>query len=152
MAGQDSCSSIEVRICARGVLTEETRRELASFSEAGDGTHLVLRGTVVDQAALVGVLERLWRAGLHIRDVEVIPATDEPGPFLLPVVARLEFRGQVADLLDLVVTEPHTIEATAVTTMEVALRDDAEALFELLARLERISLDIHEVHVRPQRG
>lgn len=150
MAGQGSSSTRAVRICARGVLTDETRRELAGFCEAADGTNLLLQGTVIDQAALVGVLERLWRAGLHIGDVELVPLLEEPEGSFLPVVARLEFRGDVAELLELVVSEPHAVEVAAISTMEVALQDDVMSLFALLARLEAIAIDVHEVHIRPQ--
>lgn len=143
-------AAVEVRICARGALSELDRRELPGFEESGDGSLVVLRGVVVDQPALLGVLERLRRAGLHIRDVERVSPegpTEAGGPAV--AVARFEFTGMVADLLRITLAEAQLVEDSATTTMEVALGDDDDALFGLLARIEQLALDIREVHVRP---
>lgn len=150
MAGLDPHSRFEVRLCAHGALPDDARRELADFAEVPNEESVVLRGAVADQAALLGVLDLLRRAGLHLRDVEAVTSIPDTGSS--PVVARLVLKGEVADLLHLVVTEPHTITASATTTLEIALPDDAEALFRLLDQLERLALDVHEVHVRPQPG
>jgi hypothetical protein len=60
--------------------------------------------------------------------------------------------GTVADLLRITLAEAQLVEDSATTTMEVALRDDGDALFSLLARIEQLALDIREVHVRPGAG
>lgn len=140
---------IEVRICALGTLAEVVRRELAGFEERGDGSLVVLCGVVADQPALIGVLVRLRRAGLHIRDVERVPVCSPPVVSSeQAVVARFEIQGRVADLLHLAL-DGALDEAPATTTLEVALEDD-DALFDILAVLEHLAVDIREVHVRPE--
>ncbi|NCD15941.1 MAG: hypothetical protein EOL91_01255 [Actinobacteria bacterium] len=145
-------ATLEVRICARGTLPESARRELAGFDEWCDNSHVVLRGEVADLPAIVGVLELLRRAGLHIRDVELVPLGGSPASGTSSAVARIAFLGNVSELLTLVIDGARIAETPATTTVEVALPDDTDALFELLAHVERLALDIVELHVRPERG
>lgn len=140
--------ALEVRICARGALTDADLLELAGFENEGHGSFVVLRGTVADHPALLGVLERLRRSGLRIRDVEVLvrePASDAGGG---PVVARFAFRGRVGGLLRVAVAGGDVIEEPATTTLEVEIGDDGEALFDVLAHLEDLALEFEEIHVR----
>ena len=143
---------MQVRICARGTLSEGARSELVGFEERSDGAGVELRGSVVDQPDLIGLLGRLRRCGLAIRDVEVIPGPGasgckKPPARLTAAVARFEFRGRVAGLLRLVLEDAQLCEDAARTTLEVPLRDDGDAFFEVLARLEQLALEIREVHV-----
>lgn len=146
-------SALRVRICARGLLEDAAREELAGFVvETCDVSHVALHGTVPDQPALLGVLELLRRSGLRIRDVETVPGRPEattarPGA----AVARVQIRGRVGDLLALVLDPVLIAETSATTTVEVDLRDDHDAVFELLGRLERLALEVVEVHIHPER-
>ncbi len=143
---------MDVRICAHGTLSEGALSELVGFEERFDGAGVELRGTVVDQPDLIGLLGRLRRCGLAIRDVEVVPgpgtpADQKPPARLTPAVARFEFRGHVASLLRLVLEDAQLSEDAARTTLEVPLPNDGDSFFEVLARLEHLALEIREVHV-----
>ncbi len=141
-------SALEVRICARGSLTHADRLELPEFEERIDGPLLVLRGRVLDHPALLGVLDRLRRAGLSISDIDVAPAGCPAGG---PAVARFEFQGQLGELLRHVVRDGRVNES-ATTTLEVELTEDQESLFRILTLLEDMALEFTEVHVRERPG
>jgi hypothetical protein len=147
--------SIEVRIRAEGALRDTDLQELAGFRAVPDAGGVVLRGAVVDQAALMGVLCRLRRAGLSVRDVDKVPAPsavakeqpvrhrNAPG-----AVARIAIVGNVADLLEGAFGSVSVMEEPATTTIEIGVRDTAE-LYAVLDRLETLALELHELHVRP---
>lgn len=137
-----------VTIRALGTLPEDARAELSGFQKSHDRPMVVLRGCVVDQPALLGLLERLRRAGLRICDVEHatrLPASEPTGS--TTAVARLELTGRVGDLLRLTLGETCLFESPATTTAEFALRDEDE-LRELVARVERLALEIRSLHIR----
>lgn len=142
-------TAFEVLISARGSLGDAERLELAGFAEFQDGSLAVLHGAVGDEAALMGLLERLRRAGLRIRDVErLLRSEHAPTRANAGILARLEIRGLVADLLQMTLADAGRVEECATTTVEVTLPDD-DALFSVLAELENLALDIHALHVRP---
>lgn len=142
-------TEFEVLISAQGTLSDAARLELTGFEELDDGSLVVLRGTVPDQPALLGLLERFRREGLRIRDVERLShAAHSPAGARGGVAARLEIRGLVADLLRLALHEADLVEEGGTTTLELALADEDE-LFEVLAGLESLALDVRGLHVRP---
>ncbi|MCA1781228.1 MAG: hypothetical protein LC679_03370, partial [Intrasporangiaceae bacterium] len=59
-------TSIDICIYAEGSLPAEEVIELADLGLHWRPDQVVLDGTVADQAALIGVLERLRRAGMRI--------------------------------------------------------------------------------------
>lgn len=132
---------IDVCICAEGNLPEDEVRELSDLGMRSHVDHVVLDGTVVDQAALMGVLERLRRAGMSIR--EVAPSTRRSE---CTRQARLAVAGQVGDLLRAVLDDAVVTEAPATTTAEIGLTSDDD-VFELLQRVEALGLDIRALHI-----
>ena len=87
-------TGIDVCICAEGNLPEDEVDELADLGMRSHVDHVVLEGEVADQAALMGVLERLRRAGMAIREVGPAERRAE-----CPRHARFSVVGQVGDLL-----------------------------------------------------
>jgi hypothetical protein len=132
---------IDVCIYAEGVLPADEVSELADLGIHSHVDHVVLDGTVVDQAALIGVLERLRRAGLQIRDVAPA-ARDEDGE----QVAFLSFAGRAGDLLRAVLDDAVVTEDETTTTAEVVL-SRADDLFDMLGRLGALGLELRAVHV-----
>lgn len=147
--------SIEVRIRAEGALRDSDLQELVGFRAVREASGVVLCGAVVDQAALMGVLGRLRRAGLSVRDVDQVPAPsaaaeERPVPRrnVPGTVARIAIVGNVAELLEGAFESVTVVEEPATTTIEIGVRDTTE-LYAVLDRLETLALELHELHVRP---
>lgn len=135
--------SIEVSICAEGSLPPEEIVELADLGVHSRVDQVVLDGTVTDQAALIGVLERLRRAGLRIRDVAPAARTlddDDDG------VAFIAVAGQVGDLVRAVLDIAVVTEQPTTTTAEMVL-SSADDLFDAIERLGGLGLELRSVHV-----
>jgi hypothetical protein len=132
---------IDVSICAEGNLPDDEARELTDLGMRSHVDHVVLDGTVVDQAALLGVLERLHRAGMTIR--EVGPSGRRPD---CARHARLAVVGAVGDLLRDVLAEAVVTEEPATTTAEIGLTSDDD-VFELLQRIESLGLEIRALRI-----
>ncbi|MFK5635839.1 hypothetical protein [Ornithinimicrobium sp. LYQ103] len=132
---------IEVSIFAEGSLPPEEIVELADLGVHSRADQVVLDGTVTDQAALIGVLERLRRADLRIRDVwpAARPCGDKDAAHIV-VTGRVG--GLVRSVLDIgVVTEQPTM-----TTVVLAL-SSADDLFDAIERLGGLGLELRSVHV-----
>ncbi|HLS45503.1 MAG TPA: hypothetical protein VK045_08710 [Ornithinicoccus sp.] len=148
-----------VRIRARGELGQADRLELPGFDASAEMDELVLLGTVPDEAALLGVLTRLIRAGVSVRDLERIPTACVTGPggpsgrarpqgaFL----ARIQLAGRIAGHLRQMPDAEVMSEVSASTTIEVEL-DEEHALEELLMTLNSRALHVLELRVRPVHG
>lgn len=134
-------TGIDVCIYAEGNLPEEEVRELSDLGLHSHVDHVVLDGTVADQAALMGALERLHRAGMKIR--AVAPPDRRPGCIRH---ARLAVAGEVGDLLRAVFEEAVVTEEPASTTAVIDLTSDDD-VFELLRRVEALGLDIRALHI-----
>ncbi len=141
-------TAFEVLISAQGTMSDAVRLELSGFEELGDGSLVMLRGAVPDQPALMGILERFRRAGLRIRDVERLPETEPAQERCAGVIARVDVRGEVASLLPLALHLSEGAVERGTTTLNLVLEDE-DSLFELLAGLESLALDVCELHVRP---
>lgn len=135
---------MEVHISADGALTEVDRLELAHLLQADDGRQVVLRGFLPDQAALMGTLARLRRAGVHIRDVECGPAMSF-GPGVVAAIT-VESPG-CAMHVDLALSGEKLVTPPAMA-LEVWLPEDSHALLELLERLEGLGITLRSVHIR----
>ena len=146
--------SIEVCICAEGSLPAEAILELADLGIHTHVDHVVLDGAVVDQAALMGVLELLRRSGLRVRDVspaetgragrrDVHPCDDDG---LDDHLVSLSIVGRTGDLLRAVLDGAVVTEQPTTTTAEVVL-SRADDLFEVLGRLGALGLELRSVHV-----
>lgn len=145
---------LHVRVCVHGRLSAAVREELPGFGVATDDGGEVLVGSVVDQAALHGLLERLHQAGLWLRDVEQVAlpgrAADgalTPAP-ASPEAVAIQVSGRVGDCLA-GLCEAVVVEDPPSTTI-VARLVEHEDLFRLLSRLEALGLAIRTVHVRPE--
>lgn len=141
--------SIEVCICAEGTLPAEEVLELADLGIHTHVDHVVLDGTVVDQAALMGVLELLRRSGMRIRDVA--PAASDRDSHRRDDrddthVASLSVVGRAGDLLRAVLGDAVVTEQSTTTTAEVVL-SRADDLFDVLGRLGALGLEVRSVHV-----
>lgn len=134
-------ASIRVCIHAEGSLPPAELSELADLGIHRHVDHLVLDGTVADQAALIGVLERLRRAGLRIRDV--LPAPSESDDLM----ASLAIVGQVGGLLRALFTDAVVIERSRTTSVDLPLRR-ADDLFDALSRFGALGLELQSIHVR----
>lgn len=132
---------IEVCICAEGTLAREELAELADLGVASRGEQVLLDGTVADQAALLGALELLRRAGLRIRDVEAGSRDDADDR-----VVTLAVSGRAGSLLRAVLEDAVILEdeATTTATLRLGASDD---LFDVLSRLGALGLDLRAVHV-----
>jgi hypothetical protein len=138
---------IEIRICAEGALPQEEAGELAHLGLSSHVDHVVIRGTLVDQAALMGVLARLHRAGLRIQDV-----TSAGAAFPAAHVAHLVLAGQVAEFVRSALPDAVVTEHPPTTTAEVDIAGEDD-LFDLLDRLESLGLELRAVHLgRPDHG
>ncbi|KAB7745247.1 hypothetical protein GA707_04680 [Nostocoides sp. F2B08] len=134
-------TGIDVCIWAEGNLPEGEEQEIADLGMRSHVDHVVLEGAVADQAALMGVLERLHRAGMTIR--EFGPAGHRPE---YPRHARLSVVGQVGDLLGTVLHGALVTEEPATTTAEIDLTSDDD-VFDLLRRIETLGLDIRALRI-----
>ena len=134
-------TGIDVCICAEGNLPEDEVHELTDLGMRSHVDHVILEGAVADQAALMGVLERLRRAGMAIREVGPAGRRAE-----CPRHARLSVVGQVGDLLSSVLDGALVTEEPATTTAEVDLTSDDD-VFELLQRIEALGLDIRALRI-----
>jgi hypothetical protein len=134
-------SPIEVSICAQGSLPPQEVEELAALGLRERADQVQLHGYVADQAALVGVLERLRRAGMQIRHLS--PGGSASGG---TERAHIGVAGNVGALLRTVLDDAVVSEADAMTTVTVALTDPDE-LFEVIRRLGDLGLQLHRVHV-----
>ncbi|MGA8047152.1 MAG: hypothetical protein WCA30_12890 [Dermatophilaceae bacterium] len=140
-------TGIDVCIYAEGNLPEEEARELSDLGMRSHVDHVVLDGTVVDQAALMGVLERLRRAGMAIREVGPAGPRPECGRH-----ARLAVVGHVGDLLREVLETAVVTEEPPTTTAVIDLTSDDD-VFELLQRIEALGIAIRALRIgRPMEG
>lgn len=70
-------SSVGYRICVQGHLDRSWSERLGGIviqvlQETGDAPVTVLTGTIIDQAALAGVLDTLYSLGFPLLSVEVV--------------------------------------------------------------------------------
>lgn len=143
--------SIEVSIRVEGTLPAEEATELTDVGLRARRDEVVLEGTVTDQEALIGVLERLRRAGLQLREVTSMPPSPPSD------VAFVTVAGRAADLVRVVLGDVPVTENEATTTAEVA-PVCTDVLFAAIERLSGLGLDLREVRVgrsaspRPVRG
>lgn len=136
-------SPIDVCICAEGSLPADEISELADLGLRSHVEHVVLDGTVVDQAALIGVLERLRRAGLRIH--EMTPGRRQ-SPDRAGQRAVVSVVGLVGEMLSAALDKAEVTEEPATTTAEVPV-SCTDDLFNLLHRLEALGLDLRALHL-----
>lgn len=134
---------IDVRICAEGSLPAEEISELADLGLRSHVEHVVLDGRVVDQAALIGVLQRLRRAGLRIHEVTSGRRHDPGGAGQRAAVSVV---GLVGEILTAALGEAAITQEPATTTAEVPVTC-ADDLFDLLHRLEVLGLHLWALHI-----
>lgn len=139
--------ALNIRISIHGMLSESVWQELEGFSDHPMADGQVLIGTVPDQAALVGVLQRLHLAGVVVDDIEQLEEFPDSGRG--EDVARIQVDGRVADYLAREQWTAHLVEQVT-TTIEVRVTGQEE-LFELLSQLEALAVNLKEAHIRPGR-
>jgi hypothetical protein len=131
---------MEVVVVATGQLGAEDRRELLEVMTVWSGHHVVLRGRVQDQAELMGVLDRLRRAGLTVLDIDRVRDVEGGADHEARITVAEPGPGRQAG--DVGADDRPT------STVAVGLRDQDE-LFDVLARLRGRALELQAVHVRP---
>lgn len=143
---------IDLRIEAVGDVPPDVLAELEGFEADLVAGTTRLSGSVVDGAALWGVLHRLHRAGLGLRSVQRIsarnpsthrPEPDHPAPRRS---VRIEVEGQAAGVISGAVTCTEVTQTPPSTTLTVHCGDE-DALFEVLAVLEGLALEVRRIQV-----
>lgn len=145
---------LDIRIHAEGEVDAALRAELGALrvSRVPDGS--VLEGTVIDTAELWGLLHRLRRAGLRLRSVDRIPGPETPREQSTPaerhygdgLTARVEVDGYAAALVSMVVGTADVYQTPPSTTLVFKLGDD-DTLFDVLAAIEDLALNLRGIHV-----
>jgi hypothetical protein len=75
-AGDPTQSGYEIRI--RGRITKASESAFDGLMVTMNPIETVVRGTMIDQAALYGVLERIQALGLELVEVRRIPIIQDP--------------------------------------------------------------------------
>jgi hypothetical protein len=77
-------TALEFEIRIAGALPTEVLEELEHLRVVTQSTETVLQGPVTDQAALIGIINRLQGLGIELREVRQLgpghPAETGPGP------------------------------------------------------------------------
>lgn len=146
-------AQIMVHVDAQGTITDELRRELAGvLTDVDETTVTLLRGSVVDNAALMGLLHRLRLAGLRIMNVDALPDPDDlvETDRLSPpeLVATLDVAGEIDQRLSLLLGEGRVIREFTTSTVLFRLGVDAD-LSGVLDLIESANLDLLHVRLHP---
>jgi len=75
-AGDPAYPCYEIRI--KGRITKSSQSAFDGLMITVDPIETVVRGTLIDQAALYGILERIQALGLELVEVRRIPPSQEP--------------------------------------------------------------------------
>jgi hypothetical protein len=78
MAGADPVPEYEIRVAGRLAPRWSTWFDGLDVADGADGT-TVIRGPVVDQAALLGLIQKLRDVGVPLISLTRIPSTPPPG-------------------------------------------------------------------------
>ena len=81
-------TALEFEIRVAGVLPPDVLEELEHLRVVTQSTETVLQGPVTDQAALVGIINRLQGLGIELREVRQLGAGTPASPGTSRAVAR----------------------------------------------------------------
>ncbi len=142
-------SQILVQVDATGVVSDELRNELAGVLAGQDEFGVtVLRGTVLDNAALMGLLHRLRHAGLHVINMDAMPAS-EPHAVCMAIaddVVTLDLRGRLDDQSASLLDGGQVIQESVTTTVRYRVASGSD-LGALLNQVEALNLQLMHLNV-----
>ena len=142
-------SQILVQVDATGVVSDELRNELAGVLAGQDEFGVtVLRGTVLDNAALMGLLHRLRHAGLHVINMDAMPASEPHavGMAIADDVVTLDLRGRVDDQSARLLDGGQVIQESVTTTVRYRVASGSD-LGALLNQVEALNLQLMHLNV-----
>ena len=73
-------TALEFEIRVAGTVPADVLEELEDVRVITESVETVLRGPVRDQAALIGIINRLQGWGIELRGVRQLGTVDAPGP------------------------------------------------------------------------
>ena len=142
-------SQILVQVDATGVVSDELRNELAGVLAGQDEFGVtVLRGTVLDNAALMGLLHRLRHAGLHVINMDAMPASEPHavGMAIADDVVTLDLRGRLDDQSASLLDGGQVIQESVTTTVRYRVASGSD-LGALLNPVEALNLQLMHLNV-----
>ena len=142
-------SQILVQVDATGVVSDELRNELAGVLAGQDEFGVtVLRGTVLDNAALMGLLHRLRHAGLHVINMDAMPASEPHavGMAIADDVVTLDLRGRLDDQSASLLDGGQVIQESVTTTVRYRVATGSD-LGALLNQVEALNLQLMHLNV-----
>ena len=142
-------SQILVQVDATGVVSGELRNELAGVLAGQDEFGVtVLRGTVLDNAALMGLLHRLRHAGLHVINMDAMPASEPHavGMAIADDVVTLDLRGRLDDQSASLLDGGQVIQESVTTTVRYRVASGSD-LGALLNQVEALNLQLMHLNV-----
>ena len=142
-------SQILVQVDATGVVAGELRNELAGVLAGQDEFGVtVLRGTVLDNAALMGLLHRLRHAGLHVINMDAMPASEPHavGMAIADDVVTLDLRGRLDDQSASLLDGGQVIQESVTTTVRYRVASGSD-LGALLNQVEALNLQLMHLNV-----
>ena len=142
-------SQILVQVDATGVVSDELRNELAGVLAGQDEFGVtVLRGTVLDNAALMGLLHRLRHAGLHVINMDAMPASEPHavGMAIADDVVTLDLRGRLDDQSASLLDGGQVIQESVTTTVRNRVASGSD-LGALLNQVEALNLQLMHLNV-----
>lgn len=147
-------SAVEFRIETDRGLSSDQLTELAGFRTEPSAGGAFLQGSVADSAALWGILHRLHRAGVSLRSVErLVPSgcppahspdrttTQPPGR-----IVHIEVEGHAAGVIAGSMSCVELYQSPPSTLLMLTVGGEKE-LFDVLAVLEGLALEVREIHV-----
>ena len=142
-------SQILVQVDATGVVSDELRNELAGVLAGQDEFGVtVLRGTVLDNAALMGLLHRLRHAGLHVINMDAMPASEPHavGMAIADDVGALDLSGGLDDQSASLLDGGQVIQESVTTTVRYRVASGSD-LGALLNQVEALNLQLMHLNV-----
>ena len=142
-------SQILVQVDATGVVSDELRNELAGVLAGQDEFGVtVLRGTVLDNAALMGLLHRLRHAGLHVINMDAMPASEPHavGMAIADDVVTLDLRGRLDDQSASLRDGGQVVQESVTTTVRYRVASGSD-LGALLNQVEALNLQLMHLNV-----
>ena len=131
------------------MVSDELRNELAGVLAGQDEFGVtVLRGTVLDNAALMGLLHRLRHAGLHVINMDAMPASEPHavGMAIADDVVTLDLRGRLDDQSASLLDGGQVIQESVTTTVRYRVASGSD-LGALLNQVEALNLQLMHLNV-----
>lgn len=143
-------SQLLVQVDATGDVSDELRSELVGVLAGQDQFAVtVLRGTVLDNAALMGLLHRLQRSGLQVVNMDAMPPAEpdaRSGPVAAEDIVTLDLKGPLDDQAASLLDGGRVIQESVTTTVRFRVTPGSD-LGALLNRVEALNLQLMHLNV-----